>query len=317
MAGSFYNKSNSSDSIDISELASLNEDISNDMLSELELKLTNNVNSLSSNTVNDDSTLFEETVTPSDENTNVTNDVSEVTSAETEEETTAEKHDDSQTAAVPQDAEGAGVEEKADSDDSESEKKDALNVNQNFDDNFIKKYKAKLNKKAQNALNSGKSVDGSTTKKYMQEQAQSDESIENLSNGNITELPLTQEIKEYNESLDFLDGNVKYSKYVIYIDPKNVDFIDGLTVKERKNLINDILRQQDDISITKQRFAFIQTVIRQVIIAVLTISISIPVVYYVINASLEATIDNYRRSESNWQVLYRQHGKITQGARYK
>ena len=93
--------------------------------------------------------------------------------------------------------------------------------------------------------------------------------------GNITELPLTQEIKEYNESLDFLDGNVKYSKYVIYIDPKNVDFIDGLTVKERKNLINDILRQQDDISITKQRFAFIQTVIRQVIIAVLTISISI------------------------------------------
>ena len=70
------------------------------------------------------------------------------------------------------------------------------------------------------------------------------------------------------------------------------------------------MRQQDDISITKQRFALLQTVIRQVIIAILTIAISVPVVYYVINASLEATIDNHRRSQTNWQVLYKEHGKI-------
>jgi len=143
-------------------------------------------------------------------------------------------------------------------------------------------------------------------------QEQEGEPIETVTNGNISEHPLTTDMKEYNESLDFLDGNVKYSKYVIYIEPKNVDFIDGLTVKERKNLINNILRQQDDISITKQRFTLIQTVIRQVVIAILTISVSIPLVYYVINASLEATIDNHRRSQSNWQTLYKQHGKITQ-----
>ena len=118
--------------------------------------------------------------------------------------------------------------------------------------------------------------------------------------------------KNYNDSLDFLDRNIKYSKYVIYIDPQNVNFIESLTVKERKNLINGILRQQDDISVTKLRFKVIQMIIRHVIIIVLTLAISIPVVYHVINASLEATINNHRSAQTNWQTLYKEHGKITQ-----
>ena len=110
--------------------------------------------------------------------------------------------------------------------------------------------------------------------------------------------------------MEFLDGNVKYSKYVIYIDPQNVDFIEGLTVKERKNLINKILKEQNDIAITKQRFRIIQTVLRHAIVAILTVAISIPVIYVTINASLETTINNYRRSQSIFQTLYKEKGKI-------
>jgi hypothetical protein len=283
MAGSFRNKND--DSIDISELASLNEDISDDFLDQLQDKLTMDASSFAKDN-GDDSTLFEEPAAPEDNTANP-----EAVSVE----------------------ETLAPETPAEQNPPEEEKKEEIQVNQSFDDNFIKKYKAKLNKKAQTSLMNGNAVNGAAPTKYMQEQ-ESDENvpIENLSNGNITEHPLTTDQKEYNESLDFLDGNVKYSKYVIYIDPKNVDFIDGLTVKERKNLINGILRQQDDISITKQRFALIQTIIRQVVIAVLTISISIPVVYYVINASLEATIDNHRRSQTIWQTLYKENGKIKQ-----
>ena len=286
MAGSF--RDSKDDSIDISELASLNQDISDDLLEQLENKLSTDATTFKEETpvnVNDDSTLFEETApeTP----------VAPVVEQATEQipESTVD---------VSANIEEAQVEEN----------KENVQVNQSFDDNFIKKYKAKLNKKAQASLQNGKAVTGQAPTKYMQEQEQEDEPIETLTNGNITERPLTAETKEYNESLDFLDGNIKYSKYVIYIDPKNVDFIDGLTVKERKNLINNILRQQDDISITKQRFALLQTIIRQIVIAILTVAISIPVIYYVINASLEATVDNYRRSQVNWQALYKQHGKI-------
>ena len=286
MAGNF--RSSNNDSMDISELAALNEDFSDDFLEELQNKLISGETPVSDDVPaneNDDSTLFEEPVPEQNFNpepTEATVDIPVINDAAVD---------------IPVAAE---------------EKKEEVQVNQSFDDNFIKKYKAKLNKKAQDALDSGKSVSGEATTKYMQENIPEpeSESIESLTNGNISEHPLTQDIKDYNESLDFLDGNVKYSKYVIYIDPKNVDFIDGLTVKERKNLINGILRQQDDVSITKQRFALIQTILRQVIIAVLTLSISIPLVYYVINISLEATVDNYRRSQTNWQVLYKQHGKI-------
>lgn len=300
MAGSYRNINN--DSMDINELASLNEDISDDFLNQLQDKLSNNSNTIVPEqpvNENDDSTLFEEPSKPK-----VEAEQAETQPPEAEKPAPTEQEATSKVEEKPADEPKPKGEEK----------KEDVKINQVFDDNFIKKYKAKLNKKAQAALQNGNSVSGSSTKKYMQEQEDESkkEPIEKVSDGNISEHPLTSEVKEYNESLDFLDGNVKYSKYVIYIDPKNVDFIDGLTVKERKNLINNILRQQDDISINKQRFALIQTIIRQVIIAILTVSISIPVVYYVINASLEATIDNHRRSQTNWQTLYRQHGKITQ-----
>ena len=115
---------------------------------------------------------------------------------------------------------------------------------------------------------------------------------------------------EYNQSLDYLDDNVKYSKYIVYINPENKDFIDSLTVKERKNLINRLLREQDDITITKRRLNLIQTIIRHCIISIITIAITIPVAYWTINASLEATINNYRRSKTIFNTLYKEKGKI-------
>ena len=122
---------------------------------------------------------------------------------------------------------------------------------------------------------------------------------------------MTLEQKNYNDSLDFLDGNVKYSKYVIYIDPQNVDFIESLTVKERKNLINKILKDQDDVAVTKHNMKKFQAVLTHIIIAIVTFVISIPVIYWTINNSLEATINNYRRSQANFQTLYRDKGKIS------
>ena len=134
--------------------------------------------------------------------------------------------------------------------------------------------------------------------------------IEAVSGGNIIEKPMTKETAEYSKSLDYLDDNVKYSKYVIYVDPENKDFIDSLTVKERKNIINRILHEQDSIAVTKRRLAKMQIIFTHMIIAILTITIAIPCIYWAINASLEATINNYRASQSNFGQLYREHGKI-------
>ena len=265
------------DSMDINELASLNDDISPELIDQLQQKLTQDAQSMGEEKaskispnfdVNDDTTLFEEP------HVNETN---------TQE---------------PQKPEHT------------SEKK-GFNLDKNFDDNFIKKYKAKLNKQQETGGKDKKEEPEDTiSSAAFSSTIDNSENIEQITKGNISERAITQEQKNYNDSLDFLDGNIKYSKYVIYIDPQNVDFIDSLTVKERKNLINKILREQDDIAITKQRFKIINTIIKHAIVAILTITLSIPVIYWTINASLEATINNYRRSQTIFQTLYKENGKI-------
>lgn len=134
--------------------------------------------------------------------------------------------------------------------------------------------------------------------------------IEALTGGNITEKPLSKETTEYNNSLDYLDNSVKYSKYVIYIDPENKEFIDSLTVKERKNLINRIIKDQDSVAMTKQKLSKMQTIITHAIVAILTITISVPILYWAVNASMEATINNYRNSKTMFNVFYKEKGKI-------
>ena len=279
MAGK--NVFNDKDAMDISELASLNDDISPELTEQLQQKLTQDAKNLSgektsdkiSATFNtdDDTTLFEEpqeTVVPEVQ--------VEISGADENKETVVEKK--------------------------------PVKIDENFDDNFIKKYKAKLNKQQTDSATVNEAEKSISSAAFADTQKNDD--IEKISNGNITEKKLTPEQKSYNDSLDFLDGNVKYSKYVIYIDPQNVDFIEGLTVKERKNLINRILKEQNDIAITKQRFKIIQTVLRHAIVAILTVAISIPIIYITINASLEASINNYRRSQSIFQTLYKEKGKI-------
>lgn len=265
------------DSMDINELASLNDDISPELIDQLQQKLTQDAQSMGEEKaskispnfdVNDDTTLFEEP---------------QVNETNTQE---------------PQKPEHT------------SEKK-GFNLDKNFDDNFIKKYKAKLNKQQETGGKDKKEEPEDTiSSAAFSSTIDNSENIEQITKGNISERAITQEQKNYNDSLDFLDGNIKYSKYVIYIDPQNVDFIDSLTVKERKNLINKILREQDDIAITKQRFKIINTIIKHAIVAILTITLSIPVIYWTINASLEATINNYRRSQTIFQTLYKENGKI-------
>lgn len=273
MAGNFYNNN---DSLDINELAALNNDISDDMLEKLSQQVAMGVQQ------NDnDAALFEEP-------------------KETAQETSQD--------------EGG------------------------YEDDFMRKFKAKKNKAAASQPQTELVQEPETIEKTADEEIPAEqvaeteqikeplpiessqelpvvqpptEPIEQVTKGNIIEKAVTQEQLQYNDSLDYLDGNVKYSKYVVYVDPQNVDFMESLTVKERKNLINSILREQDDIGITKQRYKKMQTVITHVVVAILTVAISIPIIYYTINASLEASINNYRRSQTNFQTLYRENGKIT------
>lgn len=276
MAGN-NNIYNNRDSMDINELAALNQDISPELIEQLQQKISQDADTLKNIEPEtpfdekDDTTLFEEP---------------------------EEKSDESVTTEVI----------------SNQEDTELNNMTQEVhtEENISEKVESVVPEDPIITNDSSIEMSAEVEKETESEASESEERpINKISEGKILEKTLTPEQKSYNDSLDYLDGNVKYSKYVIYIDPQNVDFIEGLTVKERKNLINKILREQDDISITKQRWKKARTIMGHAIVAIITLAISVPIVYYAINASLEASINNYRRSQANFQTLYREKGKIT------
>lgn len=279
---------NANDTLDINELASLNDDISPEFIEQLQ------------NKVAQDASEFTGKPILSDNDTDISTEDSELF-----EESQAEK-------------ENPTSEKK-------ENKENKLNLNLNIDDNFIKKYKAKLNKQEitpqEETSNVSKSSDTKNEDEIENLDAPSlaqlhlsnkDENtdINKLTKGNIVERPIKSSELEYNENLDTLDNNVKYDKYVIYIEPENKDFIESLTVKERKNLINRILREQDDIALTKKRYKLVLTVMKHIIVAIITLSLSIPAVLWLVNNSLEASINNYRQSKTIFKDLYKEKGKI-------
>lgn len=99
-------------------------------------------------------------------------------------------------------------------------------------------------------------------------------------------------------------------KYVIYIDPENIPFMDNLSISERKEVINQILRERED-SVKKQKAVENRkTFMRHMLVASITFILGFPVLFFVVNKSMEAVIANYKQAEKNFSTLYKEKGKI-------
>ena len=126
----------------------------------------------------------------------------------------------------------------------------------------------------------------------------------------ICEYPVNNFDAEYMQTLDYLEGDKRYKKFVIYIDEENIDYISSLSIQERKDIINSILREQDDLRIARREDARRKKLITHLLIGVITFVVCIPLLYTLVNKCMEATIANYKRSQYNFEVLYKERGKI-------
>lgn len=99
-------------------------------------------------------------------------------------------------------------------------------------------------------------------------------------------------------------------KYVIYIEPDNIDFIESLTVKDRKKVINRLLREEDATLKKRKAVQERKKFINQIMIMVVTVVITLPIFFYLLNKSIEITILNYQQSQQNFIKLYKEQGKI-------
>ncbi len=136
------------------------------------------------------------------------------------------------------------------------------------------------------------------------------ESEKTIVTDQICEYPVNNFDSEYMQTLDYLEGDKRYKKFVIYIDEENIDYISSLSIQERKDIINSILREQDDIRLAKREYERRKKLVVHLLIGIITFVICIPLLYAIVNTCLEATIDNYKRSQYNFEVLYKERGKI-------
>ena len=287
------------DPLDINELASLNEEISDEFIEQLQNKIFASAN------IKNDGDLFEEVAekNPADStvfNEDLDDNFIKKYKAKLKKGTERNTDDSSEPDSVPKEPEIAQFAELNNEPIPSAEPEEPVKANEN----------AEIAQAVPESEVAVPNVDLAETPPLKEKTNTSGSSIESVTGGNITEKPLTKETAAYNESLDYLDGNIKYSKYVVYIDPENKDFIESLTVKERKNLINRIIKEQDSISVTKRRLNKMQAVLTHTIVAILTVTIAIPCIYWAINASLEATINSYRSSQNVFSQLYKENGKI-------
>lgn len=101
-----------------------------------------------------------------------------------------------------------------------------------------------------------------------------------------------------------------YKKYVIYIDPENIEFIEHLSINDRKKVVNDILKEQDARIAKQIKIEAHKKFLKHLLVASITFIIGFPLLFYVVNVSMELTIENYKQAQKNFTKLYREKGKI-------
>jgi len=122
----------------------------------------------------------------------------------------------------------------------------------------------------------------------------------------IIEKPKVEEMDPVEEA----ELNAKFKKYVIYINKDNEKYLDDLSIKERKELINHIIHTQKTITEEEKLEKEKHDRQTKLIVSTITFIVAVPLIYFLFNISMQATIQNYKQSRSNFEVLYKNSGKI-------
>lgn len=121
---------------------------------------------------------------------------------------------------------------------------------------------------------------------------------------------LTPQVPDFGSAAQEVDLGSK--KYVVYVDSDNINYIEALSIKERREIVNKILREQNQTTIKEKELARRKKFIKHMVFACITFIIAFPIVFFVVNASMTATMTNYQQAKDNFSKLYKQQGKIQQ-----
>ena len=140
-----------------------------------------------------------------------------------------------------------------------------------------------------------------------------EEEEENIPEGEISNEELKEKLESELPDINSRNQeipNKDIKKYVVYVDSENVNFVDNLSINERKKIVNKILKEQNEVTKRQKQIEDRVQFIKHAIVASLTLIICFPILFFLVNKSLEATLLNYQKSRESFVRLYKEQGKI-------
>ncbi len=109
---------------------------------------------------------------------------------------------------------------------------------------------------------------------------------------------------------EYYDMTPQEKKFVVAVTPDNVPFFDKLPPEERAKLINKLLeKHQEEIKVDPEKLR-IQKLVKHCAVIFITVAVGLPLIFYTVNTSIEATVNSYRQVQQNFEKLYQQKGGI-------
>lgn len=140
-----------------------------------------------------------------------------------------------------------------------------------------------------------------------------------LMDGGIGETSTEDEFDPYAEIEKPVVRNTgpRAKKFVVMVNPENVEFFDKIPLEERTKLFNKLLSEyKGNLHSAKQKKHLIKFS-KHMFLGILTILLSLPIMFLVVNKSIELTIKNYKDVQNNFEKLYesRNQGRLNSARR--
>ena len=96
----------------------------------------------------------------------------------------------------------------------------------------------------------------------------------------------------------------KPKKFVVMVDSENVEFFDKIPMEDRTKLFNSLLSEYKSNLDTNYKKQKMIKHTKHLIVSILTILISLPIMFIVVKKSIQLTIKNYKDVQYNFEKLY-------------
>lgn len=93
-------------------------------------------------------------------------------------------------------------------------------------------------------------------------------------------------------------------KFVVMVNPENIEFFDKIPMDERTVLFNELLQNHKKSIADEKNKKHMIKFSKHMFVGIMTVLISLPIMFLVVNKSIELTINNYKDVQNSFEKLY-------------